>query len=93
MHSDLDVCRDIPGYKAILKAVLRTQIQMLVGTGISIRPQDIFCPSLGAEFRPYSPSKKATFFPIPCLFFPIKKSKKKFFFFFFFKTTTLMRKE
>ena len=36
MHSDLDVCRDIPGYKAILKAVLRTQIQILVGKSISI---------------------------------------------------------
>ena len=53
--------------------------------------QGLFCPSLGAEFRPHSQLKIATFFPIPCLIFPIKKSKKKnqkkkksFFFFFFF---------
>ena len=32
--------------------------------------QGIFCPSLWAEFRPHSQSKIATFFPIPCLFFP-----------------------
>ena len=30
--------------------------------------QGIFCPSLGAEFRPYSQLKVAAFFPIPCLF-------------------------
>ena len=28
--SELDVFKDIPGYKAIMKAVLRNQIQMLV---------------------------------------------------------------
>ena len=39
--------------------------------------QGIFCPSTGVEFRPDSQSKMSTFFPIPCLFFPIKKSKKK----------------
>ena len=29
--ADLDVVRDIPGYKLILKAVLKSQIQQLVG--------------------------------------------------------------
>ena len=28
---DLDVLKEIPGYTAILKAVLKSQIQMLVG--------------------------------------------------------------
>ena len=31
--ADLQVIRDIPGYKAILKTVLRTQIQQLVSWG------------------------------------------------------------
>ena len=39
--------------------------------------QGIFCPSPGAKFQPHSQSKIATFFPMPCLFFQIKKSKKK----------------
>ena len=30
--SELDVFKDVPGYKAILKTVLRSQIQMLVCT-------------------------------------------------------------
>lgn len=30
MSSDLDVLKDIPGYKAILKSVLKSQIQLLV---------------------------------------------------------------
>ena len=30
--ASLDVFKDIPGYKAILKAVLKNQIQMLVST-------------------------------------------------------------
>ena len=38
--------------------------------------QDILCPSLGAEFRPYSQLKIATFFPIPCLFSKLRKVKK-----------------
>ena len=29
-QSDLDVFKDIPGYRAILKAVLKNQIQILV---------------------------------------------------------------
>ena len=37
--------------------------------------QDIYCPSLGADFRSHSKSKIATFYPMPCLFFPIKKVK------------------
>ena len=28
--SDLDVIKDIPGYKVILKAIVRSQIQQLV---------------------------------------------------------------
>ena len=47
-----------------------------------ILDQGIFCPSIGAKFWLLSQSKIATFFPIPCLFFPIKKSKKKKNFFF-----------
>ena len=31
---DLDVLKEIPGYTAILKAVLKSQIQMLVGITI-----------------------------------------------------------
>ena len=50
-----------------------------------ITPQRVFCLSLGAEFRPHSQSKIATFFSIPCLFFPIKKRKKNSFFYFFFR--------
>ena len=36
-QSDLDVFKDIPGYRAILKAVLKNQIQILVNK---------FCSSL-----------------------------------------------
>ena len=43
----------------------------------SVSIQGIFCLSLGAELWPHSQSYKATFSPMPCLFFPpIKKSKK-----------------
>ena len=58
--------------------------------------QGIFCPPLGAEFRPHSQSKLATFPQYHvCLFFPIKKNKKKNFFYFllFFKTTTTYKKQ
>ena len=34
------------------------------------RQQGIFCPSLGAEFRPHSQSKIATFFPNTMSVFP-----------------------
>ena len=61
--------------------------------------QGIFCPSPGAEFQPHFQSKIATFFPMPCLFFPIKKSKKKqkkkqkLFFTFLETTTTTYEKQ
>ena len=53
--------------------------------------QGIFCPALGAKFRPHSQLKIANFFPIPCLFYPIKKSI--FFYFFFLETTTTYEKQ
>ena len=34
-----------------------------VKVGVCLEMQGIFCPSLGAKFRPHSQSKKATFFP------------------------------
>ena len=46
----------------------------------------IFCPSLGAEFRPHSQSKIATFFPNIMSDFP---NTEFFFFFFFFFFTFL----
>ena len=36
----------------------------------------IFCLSLGADFQPRSRLKITTFFPIPCLFYPIMISEK-----------------
>ena len=53
----------------------------------------IFCPSLGTEVRPHSQSEIATFFPIPCQFFPIKKSKKQQHFLPFLETTTIYEKK
>ena len=41
----------------------------------------IFYTSLGADCRPHSQSKIATFFPNTMSVFPVKKSKKKCFFF------------
>jgi len=36
MASELDVFKDIPGYKAILKSILKSQIQLLVNTKFAL---------------------------------------------------------
>ena len=56
--------------------------------------QGIFCPSLrGQILAPFPIENSHLFSPMPCLFFPIKKSKKQNFFFFllFLETTTIVR--
>ena len=58
-----------------------------------------FLPFSRGPISAHSQSKISTFCsPIPCLFFPIKKSKKKkkmffFFFAFFLETTTTYEKQ
>ena len=43
MHGpDLEVLKDIPGYKAILKAVLRSQIQLLVCIDLVMKDHYLF---------------------------------------------------
>ena len=53
----------------------------------------IFCPSLGAEFRPHSQSKIATFSPIQyhICFSELRKVKKKKKIPYLLGTTTIMR--
>ena len=63
---------------------------------IFVQQQGIFWLSLGAEFRLHSQSKIATFFPIPFLFFPIKKNKKNIYIYIFtsfLDTTTTYEKQ
>ena len=54
--------------------------------------QGIFCPSLGAKFRPHSQSKIATYFPNITIM-KSKKKIKKFTFLLFLETTTTYEKQ
>ena len=56
--------------------------------------QGIFCPSLGAIFRPPFPMENSHLFPIS-VFAQLKKVKKDFFFFLnlFLETTTTYEKQ
>ena len=57
-------------------AIIKVRVRLYSFLANGDLSEGIFCPSLGAEFRPHSQSKIATFFPNTMSVFPIKKSKK-----------------
>ena len=50
--------------------VLWEELLVLSSMSRQVEFQGIFCPSIGAEFRPHSQSKIATFFPNTMSVFP-----------------------